>query len=70
MDVVATDEFLTYSLAEVHEMTNIPLRSLYEQVRAGSLRIVTPYGAKRGWRVTRRELVRYLGLDGGDGDAE
>lgn len=55
-----TNEFVTYSLSEVADMTRIPLSTVYELVKAGDLHVLTPRGAKRGWRVTRDELRRYI----------
>jgi len=59
--VAEVEEFVTYSLAEVSEMTHIPLGQIYGYVHDGSLRTLLPRGAKRGWRVTRNELRRFIG---------
>ena len=59
--VAEAEEFVTYSLAEVSEMTRIPLGQLYGYVHDGDIHVLLPRGAKRGWRVTRNELRRFTG---------
>lgn len=54
-------ELATWSIAEASRVTRVPLRTLYESVRAGELRVIAPHGAKRGWRVLDAELRRWLG---------
>jgi len=54
------DEFVTFSMQEVSDMTRIPLRSVYRYVADGDLHVLLPHGAKRGWRVTKAELRRFL----------
>lgn len=58
------DEFVTYSLREVSDMTRIPLSTVYAYVRDGELCVLIPHGQKRGWRVTKAELRRFIGGDG------
>lgn len=54
------EEFVTYSLREVSDMTRIPLSAVYAYVRDGELCALIPHGAKRGRMVTKAELRRFL----------
>ena len=51
-----------YTVQEVHELTGIPKRTLYDAIKAGKLRTVTPNGTTRGMRTTRQWVEGWLGV--------
>lgn len=50
-----------YTIQEVSEQTRIPRRSIYDAVRQGLLRTVTPNGSTRGMRTTEAWVNEWLG---------
>ena len=49
-----------YTVAEVAEATGIPRRTIYDAIKAGLLRALTPNGAKRGMRTTEAWVDEWL----------
>lgn len=48
------------TVAEVSESTGIPSRTIYDAIRSGRLRSVTPNGARRGMRTTEAWVEEWL----------
>ena len=53
---------MTYSVRQIHEMTGVPLSTIYKAVRTGRLRASCLPGMTKGYRVLRRDAERYFGL--------
>ncbi len=49
-----------YTVAEVSAQTGIPKRTLYDAIKAGRLRAVTPNGSRRGMRVRAEWVEEWL----------
>ena len=50
----------TYTVAEVSAQTGIPRRSIYNAIKAGRLRAMTPNGTVRGLRTTEQWVAEWI----------
>lgn len=50
----------TYTVAEVSAQTGIPKRGVYDAIRSGRLRAMTPNGTMRGLRTTEQWVAEWM----------
>jgi excisionase family DNA binding protein len=51
---------MTYTVRQLHEMTNVPMTTIYDAIHRGLLKASTLPGYERGYRVTKSEAERYF----------